>query len=354
MDAPLCLLSIHAHPDDEASKGASTVAKYHDEGVRTVLVCCTGGEAGDILNPAMDRPEVRGGAGPRIRDGRARDGAAQIIGYDVVEMLGYRDSGMPDTDDERPPRLRSPTHRSRRPSAGSWRSSGAERPQVIVSYSDDQQAPTSTRTTSESTTSPVPAFDAAADPDQPSRTWASRGSRLKLYYTTWSRARIEALHLKRSRSSASSRPTDDHWFTRPSQDDQITTKVPRRRVSDRLPRAEQGDCWPTPPRSTPRRSSGSACPTTSARDAPHRGTTTSAGARRAWCPVERARGRSVRRPPIRGDGVVNFLDDEPGSSRLRVGARLDLPEQYRGRGRRSTTWSTAAPHGKVHVPDRDY
>jgi mycothiol S-conjugate amidase len=59
----LCLLSVHAHPDDESSKGASTVARYHAEGVRTILVCCTGGEAGDILNPAMDTPEVRADIG---------------------------------------------------------------------------------------------------------------------------------------------------------------------------------------------------------------------------------------------------------------------------------------------------
>jgi len=38
----LCLLQIHAHPDDEASKGAGTSAKYAAEGVRNVLVCCTG------------------------------------------------------------------------------------------------------------------------------------------------------------------------------------------------------------------------------------------------------------------------------------------------------------------------
>ena len=55
----LALLSVHAHPDDEASKGAATVARYHDEGVWCVLVCCTGGEAGDILNPSVDTPEVR-------------------------------------------------------------------------------------------------------------------------------------------------------------------------------------------------------------------------------------------------------------------------------------------------------
>src|SRR5438552_6014877 len=55
----LCLLQIHAHPDDEASKGAGTSAKYAAEGIRNVLVCCTGGEEGEILNPAMDRPEIR-------------------------------------------------------------------------------------------------------------------------------------------------------------------------------------------------------------------------------------------------------------------------------------------------------
>jgi mycothiol S-conjugate amidase len=49
--ARLCLLSVHAHPDDEASKGAGSVAA-HDEGVHTVLVTCTD-ESGDILNPAM-------------------------------------------------------------------------------------------------------------------------------------------------------------------------------------------------------------------------------------------------------------------------------------------------------------
>ena len=52
----LSLLQVHAHPDDEASKGAGTTAKYAAEGVHNVLVCCTGGEAGDILNPAVEHP----------------------------------------------------------------------------------------------------------------------------------------------------------------------------------------------------------------------------------------------------------------------------------------------------------
>src|SRR5437588_10192757 len=97
----LTLLTVHAHQDDESSKGAGSVARYHAEGVHTVLVCCTGGEAGDILNPAMDKPEVR----ERLHEIRMEElaKATEIIGYDEVVMLGYRDSGMPDTPDHAAP-----------------------------------------------------------------------------------------------------------------------------------------------------------------------------------------------------------------------------------------------------------
>src|SRR5919205_746677 len=56
----LRLMAVHAHPDDESSKGAATMARYVDEGVRVMVVTLTGGERGDILNPAMDLPEVHG------------------------------------------------------------------------------------------------------------------------------------------------------------------------------------------------------------------------------------------------------------------------------------------------------
>src|SRR5580658_1714672 len=95
MDERLCLLSVHAHPDDEASKGAGTIARYHAEGVHTVLVTCTGGEEGDILNPAMDKPEVRENLAEVRR--QELEAAVEIIGYDELVLLGYRDSGMPDT-----------------------------------------------------------------------------------------------------------------------------------------------------------------------------------------------------------------------------------------------------------------
>ena len=102
VEEPLCLLTIHAHPDDEASKGAPTVARYHAEGVHTVLVCCTGGEEGDIHNPVMDRPEIRENIGQVRADEVAA--SARIIGYDELVMLGYRDSGMPDSEANNDPR----------------------------------------------------------------------------------------------------------------------------------------------------------------------------------------------------------------------------------------------------------
>jgi LmbE family N-acetylglucosaminyl deacetylase len=59
MSTPLRLLAVHAHPDDESSKGAATLARYAAEGVDVLVATCTGGERGDLLNPAADRPEVR-------------------------------------------------------------------------------------------------------------------------------------------------------------------------------------------------------------------------------------------------------------------------------------------------------
>ncbi len=95
------LMALHAHPDDESSKGAATVARYADAGVRCVLVTATAGEAGDILNPAMDRPDVRENLAEYRR--KELEDAARIIGYADVVMLGYRDSGMPDSEDNANP-----------------------------------------------------------------------------------------------------------------------------------------------------------------------------------------------------------------------------------------------------------
>ena len=98
---PRTLLSLHAHPDDESSKGAATVSRYAAEGVRCVLVTATGGEAGDVLNPALG-PVASAEELKAIREAELAEATA-IIGYDEVVLLGYRDSGMPDSADNANP-----------------------------------------------------------------------------------------------------------------------------------------------------------------------------------------------------------------------------------------------------------
>ncbi len=93
---PPTLLAVHAHPDDESSKGAGTMARYADEGVRTVIVTCTGGEAGEILNPAMDRPGVLERMPELRRQELAK--ALEILQVSAHYWLGYRDSGMADSE----------------------------------------------------------------------------------------------------------------------------------------------------------------------------------------------------------------------------------------------------------------
>ena len=92
---PLRLMAVHAHPDDESSKGAATMAKYVAEGVEVMVVTCTGGERGDILNPAVDTPENWANISAMRVDEMAR--AAEILGVQH-RWLGYVDSGLPQGD----------------------------------------------------------------------------------------------------------------------------------------------------------------------------------------------------------------------------------------------------------------
>ena len=228
-ESPLCVLTIHAHPDDEASKGAPTLAKYHDLGVRTVLVCCTGGEEGDLQNPALRdeggpfhglTPEEEKQHLARIRPVELAK-SAQIIGFDQVVMLGYRDSGMADSPpndhpdcfhqaalDEAVGRLVSIIRR--------------ERPQVIITYGDDQRGyphPDHLKVHEIS----VPAFERAGDAMW--YPWAGEPWQpLKMYYSVWARTRLIAVHEAMLAKSGKS-PYDDKWLNRPGQDERITTRI---------------------------------------------------------------------------------------------------------------------------------
>lgn len=227
--AALCVLTVHAHPDDEASKGAPTIAKYHAAGVRTVLVCCTGGEEGDLQNPHLREPgqpfhdltpEQEKRLMAQIRPHELAR-SAEIIGYDEVVMLGYRDSGMVDSEtnhnpacfhmaplDEAVGRLVAIIRRTR--------------PQVIITYGDDQSGyphPDHVKVHDIS----VPAFERAGDPawyPELGEPWQPQ----KMYYTIWSKARLVAVHegLMRHRGES---PFDKEWFDRPNNDHRITTRI---------------------------------------------------------------------------------------------------------------------------------
>ncbi len=82
---------VHAHPDDESSKGAATMARYAKEGHRVSVITLTDGGAGDILNPAMDRPGVAERMTEIRREELAR--ALEIIGVTDHWAFGYPDSG---------------------------------------------------------------------------------------------------------------------------------------------------------------------------------------------------------------------------------------------------------------------
>ena len=88
-------MAVHAHPDDESSKGAATTARYAAEGHEVMVLTLTGGERGDILNPAMDVPGVR----DRISEVRQEEmaEAARILGV-KQRWLGFVDSGLPEGD----------------------------------------------------------------------------------------------------------------------------------------------------------------------------------------------------------------------------------------------------------------
>lgn len=216
---PRCLLSVHAHPDDESSKGAGTVHRYHDAGVRTILVCCTGGEAGDILNPALDTPEVR----ERLPEVRMEELAAAVavIGYDETVLLGYRDSGMPDSPENADPRCfaRAPLDEAVERLVAIIR---RERPQVVLTYGDDQSGyphPDHLRV-HEVTMAAIPA---AADPDafpEAGAPWQVA----KVYWSVWSRKRLEATHAAFLEQGLES-PYSEEWFARESQDHRITTSI---------------------------------------------------------------------------------------------------------------------------------
>src|SRR5690625_655282 len=90
------MLAVHAHPDDESSKGAATMAKYVAEGNEVLVITATGGERGSILNPKLaGDPDVEKNITALRRKEMAK--AAEALGVSHA-WLGYVDSGLPEGD----------------------------------------------------------------------------------------------------------------------------------------------------------------------------------------------------------------------------------------------------------------
>jgi N-acetyl-1-D-myo-inositol-2-amino-2-deoxy-alpha-D-glucopyranoside deacetylase len=96
------LMTVHAHPDDETIGTGGAMVRAVAAGHRVVLVTCTRGELGEIVVPEMDTPDNH----RRLGEIRASEleRAMAVLGVTEWENLGYRDSGMMDTDGNRDPR----------------------------------------------------------------------------------------------------------------------------------------------------------------------------------------------------------------------------------------------------------
>jgi mycothiol S-conjugate amidase len=185
------LMCVHAHPDDESSKGAAMMAKYVDEGHEVLVVSCTGGERGDVLNPrlAEDPHILRDLVQVRRDEMRA---AQEILGVDHV-WLGFVDSGLPEGDPM--PALPDGCF-ALEPLSVTTEALVREirrfRPHVVTTYDENGGYPHPDHIMCHRVS--VAAFEAAGDPDaypHAGEPWQP----LKLYYNaTFSKARIAAFH----------------------------------------------------------------------------------------------------------------------------------------------------------------
>lgn len=235
-DEQLRLMAVHAHPDDESSKGAATMARYVNEGVDVLVVTCTGGERGSILNPALKgRTDIEDNISEIRR--AEMDRAREILGI-RQHWLGFVDSGLPEGDplpplpagcfgltsvDEGVERL--------------VREIRAFRPHVLTTYDEYGGYPHPDHIRCHEIS--VAAFDAAADPQRfpdAGPPWQT----LKLYYDVgFSMQRSEALHAALLAKGMES-PFEE-WFKRREdwltkrRPPKITTRVP---VADWFPRRD--------------------------------------------------------------------------------------------------------------------
>src|SRR5262245_22716930 len=216
-------MHVHAHPDDESSKGAASTAKYVAEGVDVHIVTCTGGERGSILNPNMDRPDVLANITEIRRQEMNR--AREILGIRQA-WLGWVDSGYPEGDP--PPPLPAGCFALMKVEAAAAplaRRIPASRPERSPTYDENGGYPHPDPIQCDQVA--VHAFETAGNPDaypELGEPWQP----LKLYYHhSFHRARTQALHdamLARGLESPYAERLSK-WKPDPQHDQRITTRV---------------------------------------------------------------------------------------------------------------------------------
>ncbi len=218
-------MAVHAHPDDESSKGAATMARYVAAGVEVLVVTCTGGERGDVLNPAA-APAVEEHGLTEVRR-REMASAAEILGV-AHAWLGFEDSGWPDGD-PKPPLPEGcfadlPLEVVAEPLVRLVREF---RPHVMTTYDENGGYPHPDHIRCHEVA--VEAFEAAADPARYPQAGGEPWQPLKLYYNmTFTKGRVEALHAAMLEAGAQSPYAEwlERWEDRPEDAHRLTTRVP--------------------------------------------------------------------------------------------------------------------------------
>ena len=220
----LRLMCVHAHPDDESSKGAATMARYAREGVDVLVVTLTDGSRGSVLNPAMDRPEVLS----NITAVRAAemDRAREILGVRQV-FLGFVDSGLPEGD-PLPPLPEGCFARGdlEEQTEALVRVVRQQRPHVMTTYDENGGYPHPDHIRCHVVS--VAAFEAAGDPDRfpdAGEPWQPS----KLYYNlTFHKSRLEKLHDAMLAAKVDSPYAEwlTSWEDKPGDAERLTTSVP--------------------------------------------------------------------------------------------------------------------------------
>ncbi|MEU6340358.1 mycothiol conjugate amidase Mca [Streptomyces sp. NPDC046977] len=225
MTDQLRLMAVHAHPDDESSKGAATMAKYVSEGVDVLVATCTGGERGSVLNPKLQGDSY---IEEHIHEVRAKemDEAREILGV-KQSWLGYVDSGLPEGDPLPPLPEGCFALQDVDEAAGTLVKLIREfRPHVITTYDENGGYPHPDHIMTHKIS--MIAFEAAGDPErypEAGEPWTP----LKLYYNQgFNRQRTVALHealLSRGLESPYGEWLE-RWKTFDRPERSITTHVP--------------------------------------------------------------------------------------------------------------------------------